>query len=881
MLVVNVGLQGRVEVRFARPEDNGLNITQFRMQWAQTEPGPEQDFSTTDRNQVITVTDQSQTSYAPYVPALGTTGLNPNNTYKVRVQAISNRGTVSPDGRVATFIPRGSTSVPSNPTIMAEAVSATRSRAWISNVFDDGGQNILDYRWYYREVGSTEAYTEQNTTTQSIIIKHDRGVRYEVQVRARNVIGLSTFSNAVQIAAFNPSRPEAPTITVDSSTTVVPDTLKGVVSFSMGNLSTPEVVKDRIIQTAVRWTPAGGSDWTELEGSSYPNLTDNNFSAQQTFPATGNLTLDQALDVQARWRNSGGWSDWTDSIELGAVLAPSGALVLSKTQTTVQEGGSSIINVSLSRQPIEDTIVTITSSNTDLTISPSTLTFTESNWGTAQSITLSSIVDADQLNDIAIVTLRTTGGLTISDDTIAVTIQEPVRMIANWADGPIDIPEGGTASLIIGLTGEPSSNVNVTISKTGSDDITLNASSLTFTPANWKTQQVVTVSAASDADGDPDSANITIQATGGVSSTLTREVNVTDGVARVRLQATPAGASIGVGLSTTFAIRPQSAPNLGFVLSILPVNPNHISVSPSTMTFDRTNWDIARTLTVSIPSGTPTGLNEWITLEPTGSPDVQSHEIELVITPSLYLTGNPSAYIIPEGNRIPRPEDSGNSIGVQMAGTWPSGNPITITPTSDNPDLSFSLTHSGSNIISTSGNSIASFNIAAARDADVVSENIPVVFTASGGFTSSRSVPTMILEPTNTLRIVGTGYSSSDGVFTTTFTSGRYDARFTIRLLTQPPDNVRVRSQRVSHGNGVTVYDGSGPFYRNFQGHRILDRTATFTPSNYNTTQSSYWAFGTTSSLSSGDEIATYDLIPYSTNSSVSIPIQRIRLVAP
>ena len=49
----------------------------------------------------------------------------------------------------------------------------------------------------------------------------------------------------------------------------------------------------------------------------------------------------------------------------------------------------------------------------------------------------------------------------------------------------------------------------ISVTKTGSTDVTVSPATLTFTTANWDTAQTVTVAAAQDADAVNDAASIT------------------------------------------------------------------------------------------------------------------------------------------------------------------------------------------------------------------------------------------------------------------------------------------------------------------------------------------------------------------------------------
>ena len=73
----------------------------------------------------------------------------------------------------------------------------------------------------------------------------------------------------------------------------------------------------------------------------------------------------------------------------------------------------------------------------------------------------------------------------------------------------LTVPEGGSMTYTVGLASQPTADVTVAMSQSGSTDVTHSAANaLTFTTATWPSPQTVTVSAAHDADYDDDTATI-------------------------------------------------------------------------------------------------------------------------------------------------------------------------------------------------------------------------------------------------------------------------------------------------------------------------------------------------------------------------------------
>ena len=151
-------------------------------------------------------------------------------------------------------------------------------------------------------------------------------------------------------------------------------------------------------------------------------------------------------------------------------------VTLSKTSLSVPEGSSATYTVVLDGAPAANVTIAVakqTGGDDNLTFSPASLTFSTTNWNTAQTVTVSATEDDDD-----------TPGVTVSTTSLTV-------------------PEGGSATYTIVLDTQPTGNVEITATPHSQADPNLtvtSGSSLTFGTTNWNTAQTVTVSAAQDND---------------------------------------------------------------------------------------------------------------------------------------------------------------------------------------------------------------------------------------------------------------------------------------------------------------------------------------------------------------------------------------------
>ena len=160
--------------------------------------------------------------------------------------------------------------------------------------------------------------------------------------------------------------------------------------------------------------------------------------------------------------------------------------------------------------------ITPSSNNTDVTVSPTSLIFSTSDWNTAQTVTVRAGQDADAANDSARVTHTVSGGGygSVSASPVTVTVTDDDTAGVTVSETTLTIAEGGSGSYTVVLNTQPSGNVTITPSSNNTD-VALSPTPLTFTSSNWDTAQTVTVRAGQDADAANDSARVTHTVSGG------------------------------------------------------------------------------------------------------------------------------------------------------------------------------------------------------------------------------------------------------------------------------------------------------------------------------------------------------------------------------
>ena len=226
-----------------------------------------------------------------------------------------------------------------------------------------------------------------------------------------------------------------------------------------------------------------------------------------TPPAVNASTQTSTVTVYDRGSNDG-----TATIVFPKVDPPPGVTVSATDDLSVPEGGSASYTVVLDTQPMADVTITVMRSSGDdenLTASPATLTFTNSNWNTEQTVTVSAAEDADSENGTALFTHAVAGPGTVYHGLPApgVTATESDNDSPGVIVSPttLSVPEGGWASYTVMLETQPTDDVTITVARSpgGDEDLTASPDTLTFTNSNWSVQQTVTILAAEDDDGEP------------------------------------------------------------------------------------------------------------------------------------------------------------------------------------------------------------------------------------------------------------------------------------------------------------------------------------------------------------------------------------------
>ncbi len=181
-------------------------------------------------------------------------------------------------------------------------------------------------------------------------------------------------------------------------------------------------------------------------------------------------------------------------------------LLISETDgaTVVAEGGATdTYSAVLTAAPASNVTVTM-AAGPQLSTSPSTLTFTSTNWNVPQQVTVTALDDAVAEGNHTGVVANSTSSADPAfsginrNVTVSIADNDVAGITVTPTTGLITTESAGTATFTVVLTSQPSAEVTLGLSSSDTSEGTVAPTSLTFTTANWNTPQTVTVTGIDD-----------------------------------------------------------------------------------------------------------------------------------------------------------------------------------------------------------------------------------------------------------------------------------------------------------------------------------------------------------------------------------------------
>ena len=193
---------------------------------------------------------------------------------------------------------------------------------------------------------------------------------------------------------------------------------------------------------------------------------------------------------------------------------PSPGITVSLIDSETTEGGDTAsLSIVLDSFPLADVTIDLSLSHLEEgTVSDAAVTFTPGNWDDAQVVTLTGVDDHVDDGDVVFSLITSSAvsadpgyhGLDVDDVALTNLDDDEAAVSVNPIAGLITTESGGTDNFSVVLASEPTANVTIELNSINLLEGEVSDPTLTFTPGNWSSAQVVTITGMDDANADGD-----------------------------------------------------------------------------------------------------------------------------------------------------------------------------------------------------------------------------------------------------------------------------------------------------------------------------------------------------------------------------------------
>ena len=333
-------------------------------------------------------------------------------------------------------------------------------------------------------------------------------------------------------------------------------------------------------------------------------FTVDDWNVPQTFTLTGVADAEVYSTARTATVSHSAVGSGYDSLDIAAVAvaifdAHTANVVLSDYTLSMESGGYDTYTVVLTAQPSgEVTFTAVSSSTGTASVSPSTLTFTETNWDTPQTITVRGVADGQ-----ATVTHNVSGGgyagVRVGSVVVTVSGGTVVDKGVAVSRSALSVATGSSVAYTLVLTEEPTGEVTVLVSNSDYTKTSASPARVVFGSGNWNVPQTVTVFGLQTG-----SAVMSHSIFGGGYDSVTVPsvaVIITAGavVKQVAFSDDDMAMGIVVNHSGTYSLVLTSRPTGDVVVSTVSDAVDVATVSPASVTFTTGNWNHPQSFTVN------------------------------------------------------------------------------------------------------------------------------------------------------------------------------------------------------------------------------------------------------------------------------------------
>ena len=571
-----------------------------------------------------------------------------------------------------------------------------------------------------------------------------------------------------------------------------------------GNIGSFTVVLDTIPTGTVTVAVTPSDEGAATVSATSLTFTTSDWDVAQTVTVTGvsdDDTSDESVSISVT--PSGGGYDSVAAGSVGVTVKDTSVagLTVSESSLSIDESGdgsSDSFTVVLDTIPTGDVTVAVASDDAGAaTVSTDELTFTATNWNTAQTVTVTGALDDDVDDESGIaISINPSGGGYDSVATASVSVSVTDTSVAGLtvSESSLSINESGdsnSGSFTVVLDTIPTANVTVAVTSDDTGAATVSATSLTFTTENWNTAQTVTVTGVSDDDTSDESPSISVDPSGGGYDDVAAGsvgVTVTDtSVAGLTLSASDLTIDeSGDGNSGSFTVVLDTIPTGTVTVAVTSSDEGAAMVSVASLTFTTSDWNVAQTVTVTgVTDHDVSDESLSISVTPAGGgyDSVAAGSVGVTVTDTSVagLTVSESSLSINESG------DGNSATFTVVLDTIPAGTVTVAVTSSDEGAVTVSAT---SLTFTTSDWNVAqTVTVTGVSDDDTSDESPSISVTPSGGGYDDVAAGSVGVTVTDT-SVAGLTLSASD--LTIDESGDGNSGSFTVVLDTIPTGDVTV-----------------------------------------------------------------------------------------
>ena len=368
---------------------------------------------------------------------------------------------------------------------------------------------------------------------------------------------------------------------------------------------------------ALQWKESSVTSWTAATGVT---------TVDPATPGTviTGLTNGTIYDVRVRSEAAPGSTthidgDWSSAVQ--GVPTADATFSVTGPATVAEDAGTATYTVTLSAQPAASVTVDYATADgtatadADYTAASGTLTFTPTNWDTAQTVAVTisnDTVDDDDETFTFTLSNPGTGAVlssTASSQSTTITDDDVPAVTVSFGAATYSVREGATVSVAVSLSAVPERSLTIPLTATNGTGATSSDYSVprSVTFARTETSKTLTFSATDDAVDEEDEmvtlgfGTLPPRLTAGTTSQAA--VTITDDDSRgLMLSAT--SLAVNENASGTYTVELSSQPTTNVTVTVggatgdISVDTSTESGDQTTLTFTPTNWSMPQPVTV-------------------------------------------------------------------------------------------------------------------------------------------------------------------------------------------------------------------------------------------------------------------------------------------